>query len=362
MARGKGEGSIFKMATGYWCGSVENGRYPTGGRRKARIVRRTRREVVAEIAKLKAQTQSAADHNRTVAGYLAFWLDEVIAGEVSADTLKEYRTRIARVTPVIGHHRLAKLNKAHVQQLAAVLAERYPRSPRTRASTLVLLRSALRWAVPDLIPHNPAEGVKGPKSAKGDVDDTLTASQAKAVLAAAEDSHGEAMIWLAVTYGLRLGELLGLRWSDIADDELTVRRSTTKSDAGHRTVPLLPEAKAMLAKHRRSQRVTALDGAVFLSQHGRPASRTSAYRYWNAVLVKAGIPHLCRNCGSDEPCSTSIRRFHSSRHTAATLLLEAGVPLEVVSAILGHANIQITADIYAKVRADLKRKGLDRLG
>jgi integrase len=56
-----------------------------------------------------------------------------------------------------------------------------------------------------------------------------------------------------------------------------------------------------------------------------------------------------------------VRRFHVSRHTAATLLLEAGVPLEVVSAILGHANISMTADIYAKVRSDLKRRGLAKL-
>ena len=56
-----------------------------------------------------------------------------------------------------------------------------------------------------------------------------------------------------------------------------------------------------------------------------------------------------------------MRRFHASRHTAATLLLEAGVPLEVESAILGHSSIGVTANIYAKVRTDLKRRALETL-
>lgn len=357
--RGKGEGSIFQLASGYWCGSVEAGRYPTGGRRKTRVIRKRKEDVIAAMGDLR---NGRITDRRTVDTYLTFWLNDVIATEVTAETLRQYRNRLARVRPIIGHYQLAKLTKTHVQGLAARLAETYPRSPRTRSSTLTTLRQALWWAVPDLIPTNPAERVKGPKAAKGDTDDTLTADQAKAVLAAADGEWCEAMIWLALNYGLRLGELAGLRWSDIGADELTIRRSTTKTDAGHRTIPLTPEAKAMLAKHRRSSAVAALSGAVFTSQHGRPVSPTSARRYWNAALTKAGVPHLCRNCGSDDACSTAVRRFHSSRHTAATLLLEAGVPLEVVSAILGHSNIQITADLYAKVRADLKRKGLTRLG
>lgn len=359
--RGKGEGSIFQLASGYWCGSVEAGRYPTGGRRKARVVRKRKDDVIAEMARLReASARGLPLDRRSLAAYLEFWLDDVIAHDVSDGTLTEYRNRLARVTPVIGDVRLTKLTKTHVQQLAARLSATH--SPRTRSATLTTLRQALRWAVPDLIPHNPAEGVRAKRTPKGDIDDALTGPQAAAVLAAVAGTDAEALIWLALKYGLRIGELRGLRWSDIGDDEMTVRRSTTKTDAGARTIPLLPEAKTVIATHRRRSEIRALDGSVFVSARGRAISPDAATKWWNDALTTAKVPHLCRACGTDETCSTSVRRFHAARHTTATLLLEAGVPLEVVSAILGHSNIAITADIYARVRSDLKRKGLDRLG
>lgn len=270
--------------------------------------------------------------------------------------MRDYRTRVARITGVIGAVRLGNLTKAHVQQLANRLVDRYPRSPRTRNMTLALLRQALRWAVPELMAHNVADGVRGPRTAPADVDDTLDAADAKAVLAQAEGDRLGALAWLAVTYGLRKGELRRLQTGDIdlAGDVLTVTRAKTR--AGVRTLPLTPEARRVLTRHLR--RHAAIGGHVFTTPDGRPLSEHKVSDYWNDLLTRAGIGHLCRNCASDENCSTSVRRFHSSRHTAATLLLEDGVPLEVVSAILGHAKINVTADIYAKVRADLIRRRL----
>jgi integrase len=107
--------------------------------------------------------------------------------------------------------------------------------------------------------------------------------------------------------------------------------------------------------------LASIEGYMFPSSVGTRLSPQRIRDQWNALLRQAGVKHVCRNCGSGDRCSSSVRRFHVSRHTAATLLLEAGVPLEVVSAILGHANISMTADIYAKVRSDLKRRGLAKL-
>jgi integrase len=267
---------------------------------------------------------------------------------------------------VIGHILLGKLSSAHVQHFANRLAETYPRSPRTRAHTLTMLRQALRWAVSaDILTRNPAEHVSGPRTAVAVLDDTLTADEAKAVLTAAEgDAALGAMWWLAVSYGLRKGELMALRWADVDldRDEMTVRVSKTR--AGKRTLPLLPEAKRVLTAHRRANTgpVASIDRYVFARPDGRPLYHQLVDRRWNELLTTAKITHLCRECDApDVRCSTSVRRFHVSRHTAATLLLEAGVPLEVVSAVLGHATIGITADVYAKVRSDLKRKGLSAL-
>jgi integrase len=367
-ARGKGEGSVYKRADGYWVAAVEAGRDAQGKRRKLRAVRARKADALDALDELRRQANLGVVPNRarTVGTYLDWWLSDVIAGTVTAGTLHEYRTRVKRITPVIGRVRLDRLTAADVQGLARRLAENYPRSPKTRAHTLATLRQALRWAVgADLIVRNPAEHVTVKRSAVR-VDDTLTAEEAKAVLAAAAgDEEFGALWWLALTYGVRIGELMALRWADIdfGTEEMTVRRAATKTDAGHRTLPLTAEAKRVLQEHRRlgGERVSPIEGYVFCRPDGQPLYHQLVHNRWNDLLREAQVTHLCRNCGSDDRCSTSVRRFHASRHTAATMLLEAGIPLEVVSAILGHSTIGITADVYAKVRGDLKRRGLDRL-
>jgi integrase len=363
--RGRGEGSIYRRADGYWVGSVEAGRTAAGGRRKARVVRKYRKDVVAALDDLRRSTSGAAipDRGRTLEAYLGWWLDEVMAGRVTAGSLREYRTRVNRVAPVIGHVRLGKLSAAHVQHLANRLGERFPRSPRTVAYTLTTLRSALRWAVTaGLIPRNPAEGVTGPyRGQTAKLDDTLTADEAKRVLQAAEDDDLRALWWLALSYGLRLGELIGLRWPDIdfANRELTVRKA--KTAAGVRTLPLVSEAERVLRAHQRhGARGVSIEGYVFVTEHGTKLYDKIVYREWNDLLRRARVQHRCRNCNSTATCSTSVRRFHSSRHTAATTLLEADIPLEVIAAVMGHSSIVVTSSIYAKVRADMQRKGLTR--
>jgi integrase len=364
--RGPGEGSIYRRADGYYVGAVEAGHYPNGKRRKVRVVRRRRGDVVAALDELRRTAAGGVvpDRTHTVASYLDWWLAEVAAGQVSPSSLAEYAKRVRRITPEIGTVRLAKLSTAHVQRLANRLAERYPRSPKTRATTLDTLRQALRWATQaGMLVRNPAEGVTGPRTPVATVDDTLEAAEAHAVMAhamaAAPDLYP--LVWLALTYGLRLGELLDLRWTDVdlTGRELHVRKS--KTTAGVRTLPLIAEAVDVLRAHRARTEVLALDGYVFPTAVGTRRSPQRTRDHWSALLAAAGVQHRCRNCGSDERCSTHVRRFHVSRHTAATLLLERDVPLEVVSAILGHSSIGITADVYAKVRSDLKRRALQRL-
>jgi integrase len=364
--RAQGQGSIYRRADGYWVGQVEAGHYPNGRRRRSRIVRRRRVDVMEAMDQLRSEARQGivSDRTRTVATYLEWWLDDVIAGTVSASSLREYRKHVTRIVPHIGKVKLAKLNGTHVQALARALQRQYPRSP-TPAATLATLRRALRWAVgAQLIPRNPAEHIGNVRRTMVRTDDTLTADEAHSVLNTAEDdTELGAFWWLALSYGLRLGELLDLRWADVGDDELHVRRS--KTAAGVRTLPLTDEAKRVLQDHRRvslgKRPVRSIEGYVFPDAFGRKRTQQGTRVAWNNLLRQAGIAHMCRNCDSDDRCSSSVRRFHVSRHTAATMLLEADVPLEVVSAILGHANLAITADVYSKIRGDLKRRGLTRL-
>ncbi|HJQ41729.1 MAG TPA: tyrosine-type recombinase/integrase, partial [Jatrophihabitantaceae bacterium] len=129
---------------------------------------------------------------------------------------------------------------------------------------------------------------------------------------------------------------------------------TPKTAAGVRTVPLVGNLVDVLRSHRARQAQERLAAGrtwvdrdhVFTTLRGEPLGASAIWTWWNAVTARADIGH---------------HRFHATRHTAATMLLDEGVPLEVVSAILGHANLSITADVYAKVTQDAKRRALSTL-
>ncbi|MCP3987692.1 MAG: site-specific integrase [Actinomycetia bacterium] len=291
---------------------------------------------------------------------LLVWLDDVARSKVAESSHAEYAKRIKRVSAKIGHVKLGRLSIPHVQALAAELSREY--SPKTARTTLETLRAALGWAQSaDMISRNPAEHVSIARSTVAKIDDSLTAEEAAAVLHAAKGDELEALFWLAIKYGLRLGELLDLKWEDVdfESGELHVRQA--KTAAGVRALPLIPDALHQLEQRRRLGGPTLAHSYVFPGPGGRQRRPQLTRRDWNRLLAKANVEHRCRECASNRPCSTSVRRFHASRHTVATLLLEAGVALEVVSAILGHSSIGVTANIYAKVRSDLKRRGLEAL-
>ena len=127
-----------------------------------------------------------------------------------------------------------------------------------------------------------------------------------------------------------------------------------KTAAGARTIPLAGQCAPALRSHKRRQdeeRNAVGDrwtdsGHIFVAENGTPLDPANAYHWWQKTTEKAGI---------------GKRRLHASRHTAATLMLDQGVPLEVVSAILGHAGLAITADVYARPTVDAKRRSLDVL-
>lgn len=357
--RGKGEGSVYRRADGRWVGAVELPRGLDGRRRRSRVVRKRKADVLAALDELKRQAADGVipDKSTTVAGILTFWLDDVATGQVSPSSLGEYRKRVNRLAPLLGHVRLARLTVPHCQAAAAELQRQY--APKTARITIETLRAALRWAVAaGMIPRNPAEHVMLARAPSAKIDDALTAAESRAVIDAATGHDLEVMIWLALTYGMRLGELIGLHRPDIDLDAGEIHIRKAKTAAGVRSLPLIDDADRLL--RRQLQAGPKSDGPVF-AKLGRPWAPQSVRTEWNTILAAAEVGHRCRNCGTDRPCSTSVRRFHASRHTAATLLLERGVALEVVSAILGHSSIGVTADVYARVRSDLKRRGLESI-
>jgi len=172
---------------------------------------------------------------------------------------------------------------------------------------------------------------------------------------------------LAATMGLRRGELLGLRWSDvdftknILQVSQTVQRVSgrliideTKTEASDAVVPLPKITRAVLLEHQGHQ-ATMRDEAgelwadhdlVFSTSIGTPIEPRSLNTHWEGVREQAGLPGV---------------RLHDLRHTVVSLLLELGTPPHVVQAIARHANLEITMKIYAHTNLDTMREALDKI-
>jgi integrase len=354
--RGNGEGSIGRRKDGLYMARYTI-QTPTGPKRKA-LYGKTRSEVAAKLSKALADRESGltfdAD-NVTVAEYLARWLSDSVKGTVRVSTFERHEQIIrAHLAPAFGRMRLKTLTPAHVRSLHREKLEE-GLAPATVRKIHSTLHKALSQAVADgLIPRNAAD-VKAPRPAPDEMR-PLSEAEARTFLDTARESGDrfEALYVLAITTGLRRGELLGLRWDDANLDRgiLRVGRGLvreggrhivgeTKTKRGRRQVNLTPRTVAALRSHRKrqvEQRVKLASlyedhGLIFASQSGTPLNPENLVkRSFKPLLKKAGLPEI---------------RFHDLRHTCATLLLGRGVHPKIVQELLGHATIAMTLDTYS---------------
>lgn len=229
-------------------------------------------------------------------------------------------------------------------------------APATVQKIHVVLHKALSQAVAwSLVPHNATEAIKAPRPDQKEAR-PLSREQARAFLAAAREDRLEALYVLAVTTGMRQGELLGLGWDDVDLSRGVVRVNRTlgrsggrlllgepKTKKSRRTIPLSAKALDALKAHRKTQVEERIGlaslweeyGLVFATRTGTPINPSNLRkRSFKRLLKKVGLPPV---------------RFHDLRHTAATLLLMEGVHPKYVQELLGHANVSITLDTYSHV-------------
>src|SRR5215217_2398576 len=291
----------------------------------------------------------------TVGEYLDRWLSDSVRGTVRASTFERHEGIIrTHIKPSLGRIKLKSLTPTqvrglHCEKLDAKLA---PATVRKIHSTL---HKALSQAVADgLIARNAAD-VKAPRPAPEEMR-PLSEAEARTLLDTARKTGDrfEALYVLAITTGLRRGELLGLRWDDANLDRgiLRVGRGLvreggrhvlgeTKTKRGRRRVNLTPRTVAALKTHRKKQlehkvRLAGLYedlGLIFSSEKGTTLNPENLVkRSFKPLLKKADLPEI---------------RFHDLRHTCATLLLGRGVHPKIVQELLGHATIAMTLDTYS---------------
>lgn len=364
--RGHGEGSITQRNDGRWMARVS---LPDGSRKSfyGATRREAQQKLTAALRNLE-QGRPIAPERQTVGDFLTKWLASA-KPNLRPSTYQRYEEVLRlHILPTLGKHRLARLMPPQLQALyAAKLAE--GQAPRSVRKIHALLHRALgqarRWR---LIPANPCDDVEQPRPADQAIQ-PLSPEQARALLAAATDDPLEALYVLALTTGMRQGELLALRWGDVDLERRrlavtrTVRRISgqgwhvgpPKSKSGLRRIELTDLAVAALRRHRERQRFQRLAAGeawqeqdlVFTNEVGGFIEATNlVQRSFRPLLERATLPRI---------------RFHDLRHSTASLLLVEGKLTKVVQELLGHSSIQITDDTYRHVAPVLHRDAVDAL-
>jgi len=362
----KGDG-ISKRKDGLYVGRVVV-HTPGGPKRKA-VYGRKYGEVEKKLNALRADADRGIvfDADSLKAGeWLESWLSDCLkplvdAGKMAHSTYVRYRGIVDKhLKPALGHRKLKDVTRAEVRKLYAAKGETL--SPRSVDYIHVTLQTALSRAVrDDLIPRNVAEGERPRSSRDRRSDDVkaLSPVQVRALLDAARGMRNEALYVVALHTGLRQGELLGLKWSDVGAGNVSVRRALkvtgrgldfgpTKNKASRRSVPLNRTAAGALKAHRVRQseeRIAARTwrdtDLVFPNRVGKPADHNNLYyREYKPLLKRAGL---------DREGFT----FHALRHTYATALFARGEHPKRVQSLLGHSSITQTMDTYSHLIDDI---------
>ena len=301
---------------------------------------------------------------QTVAHFLTKWL-ETAEPTVRRTTFIRYREYIRlHAIPVIGRIRLPRLSPQHLQDLySKKLSDGLsPTSVRHLHSVLHrALKHALRW---NLVARNVCEAVTPPRRATSG-HRTLTLDEVRVFLEAARQDRLEALYVLAVTTGMRRGELLGLHWQDVNLEQgrLQVRYTLQqggflgepKTARASRQIDLPSLSVEALKRHRLHQLKERIEagplwtdtGFVFTNALGNYVDPDNLrHRSFGPLLRRAGVSKI---------------RFHDLRHTAATLLLSLDTRPKVVQEPLGHSQISVTMDVYSHALPTMQREAMNDL-
>ena len=367
--RGNGEGSITRRKSGGW--SAQYTVHTAEGRKRKTLYSKTRQEVAVKLAQALSDREGSLifdARNLTLGDYLYRWLNDSVRDTVRQRTWERYEQMVrVHIKPTLGRTKLKTLNSAQVRGLYREKLD-VGLAPRTVGYVHTTLNKALKDALADgLIPRNSASTVKPPKVAKKEIT-PLSPEQASTFLEAARGDRFEVLYIVAITAGLREGELLRLKWQDVDLEArtLSVRRTLSEARSGRffespkngkgRSINLTTRATDALKRHKGAQNEERLrlgtlwrdNDLVFPSRIGTPMNaRNLTARSFKPLLERAGLPKTVR--------------LHDLRHTCATLLLGKGVHPKIVQELLGHATIAITLDTYSHVLPNIQGEAVSAM-
>jgi integrase len=331
-----GAASVYQGKDGRWHGRVTMGVRDDGRPDRRHVNARTQAEVRRKVRALeKARDDGTARRTGrawTVEQWLAHWLDNIVAPFVRENTLAGYRVAVrVHLVPGVGAHRLDRLEPEHLERLYVRMVKNGS-APGTAHQAHRTIRTALNEAVRrGHISRNPATFARAPQPNSPEIV-PYTVEEVRRILTAAQSRRNSARWAVALALGLRQGEALGLRWSDLGLDAgtLSVRRGRqrpryahgcggtcrhngagycperkplrddtagTKSRNGRRDIGLPGELVSLLRQHRNEQdrerdkaaQLWKDGGWVFASPTGQPLNPSTDYHEWKRLLRAAGV-------------------------------------------------------------------------
>jgi integrase len=370
--RANNEGNVYQREDGRWEARLSYLDNLTGKRKRVSVYGATQKAARDELKKVRDRIANDApvrDAKMAVSDWLAQWRTTTLAVSDRKDTTRALYATLCQKhlePPTFGAITLDRLRPTDVEALILDLREK-GLSDSTIRSIYTVLRTALDTALRDgLLARNPAALVRRPGVERTEARH-LNAADVTAVLTAAQTSRYHAALMLIASTGMRRGEALALRWSDVDLDgglakvAATIARvggrlviSEPKTARSRRTVPLSPGVSAMLRKHRTAQKQDRLragnqwtdTGLVFTTEVGTAVDPRNLLRVIEAAAKSAKVDGV---------------GVHTLRHSAAVAWLENGVHIKAVADLLGHSSIAITGDVYGHTSDDTARAAVDGL-
>jgi integrase len=366
-------GHIRQRTRGSWEIKYDAGCDPATGKRRTRYmtVKGGKKAAQQELRRLLG----AVDEGRvvepsklTVAEYLERWLDEHAKHEVSAKTFERYSELLRlHATPVIGRRPLARLEPLHIQACHAAMRERGLSAQTVKHAHRVLSQALSRALRLRLIALNPATGVDAPRVARTEMKILDHAQAGSLLMKAAKSSAIYVPVLLAVTTGMRRGEILALHWRDVDLERRSLSVSQTleetkagglvfktpKTERSRRTISLPALTVEELFRHRARQAEDRLRAGPIWVDHDLVSCRPDGLPFSPRQLSKT-FAALSRRLKLGV-------RFHDLRHTHISHLLAAGVHPKVASERAGHASISITLDVYSHLIPGMQEDAASRI-
>lgn len=379
--KSNGEGSINKYGNG-WRATLSLGYNSDGKRIRKQFYGKTKKEVMNKMIDYKSDFNKGLivqDEKITVQEWIKIWLFELKANDLKPSTVERYSGVYDNYikNTGIGKCKLKNLKATNIKLYYNRLIEEGKTVNIVKTVNKILKASLNGAKMNGYLYVNVCENVTLPKEKIKEKKEVavFTLDEEKKLLTSIKNHKYKMVFILALGTGLRIGELMALKWSNINFENKTldvnramsrayvfengkkvfkIEENTPKTNSSIRTVPIPSNVLKELQEHKKKQdlfkklyaEVYEDRGYVFANPLGEFIKPDTISKSYAKLLKEIGIPH---------------KKFHSLRHTYATRLSEKGVSLKTIQKLLGHASIRMTADIYTHVMNEEKVLAVEKI-